>query len=363
MFKAPTNIWQSFDYPFFSNPITTKINLKQSNKIKICIQEGVNLPLFSNTNPEKNVRKKGRRKLKFIESNEAPLHTKDNDDNIKRKVKTHFHNFIVAYLNMLMKNSIKTKRQYKIRKLSSKITQDITIGFNKILLNTSMKNILAQVSSKFKNKDINLYYIEKISNFNESNLENSINVSKLNEIFNMTYREMFENYYLKSTKALFQNEKYDESFETHINNLINKYGYEYAMKFKQNAENFIKFYISSKQRVHRIPISNSAKTNTENNNVFISEKNNFEINKDKQNSQTEINNLKKCLNGKNDTNENSIAKGDKKYFEIIRDNIVSDGNNYKTQTNSSGNSTVSEEGDKTLLNKKRNGPFNVWFCE
>ena len=52
-------------------------------------------------------------------------------------------------------------------------------------------------------------------------------------------------------KELFQNEKYDESFETHINNLINKYGFEYTMKFKQNAENFINFYLYSKQRVHR----------------------------------------------------------------------------------------------------------------
>ena len=359
MFKAPTDIWQSFDPTIAFKLTTTKISLKQSNKIKICIQEGVNIPLFSNSNPEKNVRKKGRRKLKLINSNEVPLHTKDNDDNIKRKVKTHFHNFIVAYLNMLIKNTIKTKRQYKIRKLSSKITQDITIGFNKILINTTMKNILTQVSSKFKNKDINSYYIDKITNFNENNLENNININHLNTIFNITYREMFENYYLKSTKELFQNEKYDESFETHLNNLINKYGFEYAMKFKQNAENFIKFYINSKQRVHRIPINNCNKKNNSNkDNIFISEKSNFGINEDNKNSETEINNLKKCLNEKN-----NITKNDKKYFEIIKDSIFSDGNNFKTHTNSSRNSTDGEEGDKNLLNKKRNGPFNVWFSD
>ena len=214
---------------------------------------------------------------------------------------------------------------------------------------------------KFKNKDINSYYIDKITNFNENNLENNININHLNAIFNMTYREMFENYYLKSTKELFQNENYDESFETHINNLIKKYGYEYAMKFKQNAENFIKFYISSKQRLHRIPINNNTKTN--NNNIFISEKNSFKLNEKTQNSQAEINNLKKCLNGKNDFNDSNITKNDKKYFEIIKDNIISDINNYKTHSNSSRNSTDGEEGDKNLLNKKRSGPFNVCFCD
>ena len=43
--------------------------------------------------------------------------------------------------------------------MSSKITQDITISFNKKLMNTSIKDILIQVSNKFKDRDINLYYI------------------------------------------------------------------------------------------------------------------------------------------------------------------------------------------------------------
>lgn len=341
MFKPLINIWQSLEPLSFHTP--KKINPKKSNKIKICIQESSTpLPLFSNRS-EKNLRKKGRRKLRSTESNDTPLHTKDNDDNIKRKVKTHFHNFIVAYLNMLLKNAIKSKRQYKLRKLSSKITQDITIGFNKVLLNTPMKTILSQVSSKFKNKDINLYYIEKILSINEDNL----NINELNLIFNMTYKEMYENYYLKSTKALFQNEKIDESFETHVNNLRDKYGLEYAMKFKQNAENFIKFYVCSKQRVHRTNQSNITS------------------------SQEEINKLKNSLDEKNDcsSTENSITKSDgKKFFEITRDGALCEGI-CKTQPNSSGNSCNGEDGEKSekmeksMLGKKRGGPFNVWFCE
>ena len=343
MFKQQTTIWQSFSHTTVNTP--KKIPIKQSNKIKICIKDNLNtLPLFSSS----NIRQKGRRKLKFIHSNDVPLHTKDNDDNIKRKIKTHFHNFIVCYLNKLMKNSLSSKRQIKFRKISSRITQDITISFNKILLNTPIKDIIIQVSSKFKNKDINLNYIEKIAKLNENN-NLDIHLIELNKILNLTYREMFEKYYLLSTKQIFINEKNDESFETHINNLINKYGFEYTMKFKQNAENFINFYLYSKQRVHR-------NLNNQKNQNFSEEN---------KNSDSEINNLKDSLNAKNNFVE---IKKEKRYFEIIRNKSIIDNSNSKTQPDSSGNSINDEEEknekkESNLLGKKRCGPFNVLLCD
>ena len=340
MFKPQTNIWQSFNHITINTP--KKIPIKQSNKIKICIKDNLNtLPLFSSS----NIRQKGRRKLKSTHPNDVPLHTKDNDDNIKRKIKTHFHNFIVCYLNKLMKNSLCPKRQIKFRKISSRITQDITISFNKILLNTPIKDIIIQVSSKFKNKDINLNYIEKLSKLNENN-NLDIHLIELNKILNLTYKEMFEKYYLKSTKQIFINDKNDESFETHINHLINKYGFEYTMKFKQNAENFINFYLYSKQRIPK---------NLKNQN----------FSEESKNSEYEIKNLKNSLNAKNSFPQ---TKKEKRYFEIIRNNSVIDNSNSKTQPDSSGNSINEEEEknekteNKNLIGKKRNGPFNVLLC-
>ena len=316
---------------------------KKLSKIKICIPlQEQTLPQYNTISfSDKKKRKKGRRKLRPGQDYELALHTKDNDDNIKRKVKTHFHNFIVAYLNMIIKQTLKTKRQYKFKKMCSKITQDVTISYNKKLMDTPVKDILVQVSNKFKDKDINLYYIEKISAIKSNNLNENEGIDTLKQILNTSYKDMMNNFYLKSTKNLFENEKNDESFEKHIENLINKYGYNYAMKFKQNAENFVNFYISSKQRNH--------KGNKED--LFSNEKNE----KDKN---TTFN----CLN----------MNLEKKFFEIIRDNNnTSEGaKSITTPTRSQSdscdglsdreeNEKNDKDKDKDFLNRKRKCIFNV----
>ena len=354
MFQS-SNIWQQITPS--QNSSSQTLFAKKLNKIKVCIQDKSSIrQIYTTPNKIKNKRKRGRRNLKSGEEYEVALHTKDNDDNIKRKVKTHFHNFIVAYLNMLIKSTIKTKRQYKFRKMSSKITQDITISYNKKLMETPVKDILVQVSHKFKNKDINLYYIEKIAQIKGVNPINNANINFLNEILNLPYKDMMNNFYLKSTKKLFENESNDESFEKHIENLMNKYGYNYAMKFKENAENFVNFYINSKQRNHK-----------NNSDIF------YLSSSDKENH--EIQNLKLFLNNK----ENDIlnSKNEKKFFEIVRDNSTGDTskcNTILTQSQSGSCDGVSEQeeneknekeekGTKIFLNKKRSGLFNVLLLE
>ena len=344
MSQSSNNIWHQLATIQNSSPQT--LFAKKLNKIKVCIQDKSSIKSsFSTPYKIKIKRKRGRRNLKSVEDYEVALHTKDNDDNIKRKVKTHFHNFIVAYLNMLIKNTLKTKRLYKFRKMSSKITQDITISFNKKLMETPVKDILVQVSHKFKNKDINLYYIEKISQIKGINGINNANIQTLNEILNISYKDMMNNFYLKSTKKLFEHEKIDESFEKHIENLMNKYGYNYAMKFKQNAENFVNFYATSKQRNH--------KNNGEISFLFTSEK-------DKEN-QNEIKNLKFSLKEENDILNTTSGK---KFFDIIKDNSTGESkcNSIQTQSQSGSCDGGSEQEEneknekekKIFLNKKIN---------
>ena len=332
-FVPNPSIWRQISPSNF--PSSKFIFSKRFSKIKI----------ISTSNPisqqekiiqnssEKIKRKKGRRKLKSGEGYELALHTKDNDDNIKRKVKTHFHNFIVAYLNMLIRQSLKTKRIYRFKKMCSKITQDVTISYNKKLMDTPVKDVLVQVSNKFKDKDINLYYIEKIMQMKNDN--ENIGINALKEILNMSYKDMMNNFYLKSTKKLFENEKIDESFEKHIENLIIKYGFNYAMKFRQNAENFVQFYISSKQRNHK----------GSNANINIQDKN------------QKFDNLKISLD--NDKN-NILNKVEKKFFEIIRDNgDASKSITTMTLSQSDSCDGSSEREDKSFLNKKRKCLFDV----
>ena len=326
-----TTIWRLLSPLNFSS-VQSNFS-KKLCKIKICIPlREQNIAKYSlSFSDRKKIRKKGRRKLKPGQDYELALHTKDNDDNIKRKVKTHFHNFIVAYLNMIIKQTLRTKRQYKFKKMCSKITQDVTISYNKKLMDTPVKDILVQVSNKFKDKDINLYYIEKIFQMKSNNLFENDSINTLQQLLNTSYKDMMNNFYLKSTKKVFENEKIDESFEKHIENLTIKYGYNYAIKFKQNAENFVNFYISSKQRNH--------KGNKED---IVDEKNE----KDK--------NLN-CLN----------MNLEKKFFEIIRDNNTSSiGTPTRSQSDSCDGSSEREENEKIdkekcFLNKKRKSIFNV----
>ena len=326
-----TTIWRLLSPLNFSS-VQSNFS-KKLCKIKICIPlREQNIAKYSlSFSDGKKIRKKGRRKLKPGQDYELALHTKDNDDNIKRKVKTHFHNFIVAYLNMIIKQTLRTKRLYKFKKMCSKITQDVTISYNKKLMDTPVKDILVQVSNKFKDKDINLYYIEKIFQMKSNNLFENDSINTLQQLLNTSYKDMMNNFYLKSTKKVFENEKIDESFEKHIENLTIKYGYNYAIKFKQNAENFVNFYISSKQRNH--------KGNKEDN---VDEKNE----KDK--------NLN-CLN----------MNLEKKFFEIIRDNNTSSiGTPTRSQSDSCDGSSEREENEKIdkekcFLNKKRKSIFNV----
>ena len=326
-----TTIWRLLSPLNFSS-VQSNFS-KKLCKIKICIPlREQNIAKYSlSFSDGKKIRKKGRRKLKPGQDYELALHTKDNDDNIKRKVKTHFHNFIVAYLNMIIKQTLRTKRLYKFKKMCSKITQDVTISYNKKLMDTPVKDILVQVSNKFKDKDINLYYIEKIFQMKSNNLFENDSINTLKQLLNTSYKDMMNNFYLKSTKKVFENEKIDESFEKHIENLTIKYGYNYAIKFKQNAENFVNFYISSKQRNH--------KGNKED---IVDEKNE----KDK--------NLN-CLN----------MNLEKKFFEIIRDNNTSSiGTPTRSQSDSCDGSSEREENEKIdkekcFLNKKRKSIFNV----
>lgn len=335
-----TKIWREITPLYFSS--SQIILSKKLSKIKVCIPLSDTNYQNNKSNLEtKTKRKKGRRKLKSGEEYELALHTKDNDDNIKRKVKTHFHNFIVAYLNMLIRQNLKTKRIYKFKKMCSKITQDVTISYNKKLMETPIKDVLVQVSNKFKDKDINLYYIEKIMQIKAYNENEIFGVNLLKETLNISYKDMMNNFYLKSTKKLFENEKIDESFEKHIENLIIKYGFDYAMKFKQNAENFVQFYLSSKQRNHR-GLNNLCQKGEEKNQ-------NYDC-------------LKKKLNNETDNILNLKEKGEKKFFEIIRDNSNGDASkSITTLTMSQSDSCdgLSEREDKSFLNKKRKCIFDV----
>ena len=243
------NIWKNMDY--IPQKSTKKNFFKKRIKMIKHIEKEINKENFDendlNMKNSKNVHflnKKRGRKLKHLTgiNNTEKAHDRNSDDNLKRKVKTHFHNYIIALLNSkLIVNPGKEK--IKFGKMDSNITQNITVEYNQALFNKKIKEIIKDVSNKYQNKNIN---IECMNYIMKNSKENSLVIYFLN----MTYKDMYLNYYLKSTKSDF-NEELNESYELHKEKLRNLYGEEYLENYVKNAENLIYFYEHCKKRKPR----------------------------------------------------------------------------------------------------------------
>ena len=213
----------------FFGPETNKVN---------------NLYNYNETNEnlpqEKNLLKiKRGRKTTKKNKIDYKVHDKDSPDNIRRKVKTHFHNFMVALLNMKMRPYF--EQDIKFGKIAFKITQDLRVEYNRNLFKTKIKDIIIVMSNKYSNKNMNKIILNKI-------MKNIDKNSELISLLNLSYEELYLNYYLKSNKETFKGEKEDESYEAHKEKLKVKFGNKYANDFKNIAESLINFFNNCKKR-------------------------------------------------------------------------------------------------------------------
>jgi len=230
-------------YPFILNPLLLNLNplQKTQNFPKYYAidesEEKSEIKLAYKKRGRKNKEKENNSEIK--EEENMIIHDKFSNDNIKRKLKALYHNYIINLLNNLIKKNYK---EYKIKfvKINSKITKEIGIEFNLKLLNKKIKDIIIDISDKYQNKENNkqcLKYIEK-----QKNNENII------KILNMSYKDLYTNYYLKSIKA---DISFKNSFEANKEKLLELYGQEYLNRFIENAEKFIEFFTKGKKRKSR----------------------------------------------------------------------------------------------------------------
>ena len=232
------NIWKNIENK------NKRIRTKFIKKKKIEIRE-VERPVLKNKSHLKNQllkKKRGRKKLNDYNDYDDSIlivkHDRNSDDNLKRKVKTHFHNYIIALLNSKLKLE-PGKEKLKFVKINSEITQNITIEYNQNLFKKPIKDIVIQTSEKYQNKNINRECINYIMS------TESINYEVIN-LLNKTYEDMYLNYYLKSTKDSFDSQP-NESYESHKEKL-KKFGNEYLNRYIKNAENLLNFYATAKKR-------------------------------------------------------------------------------------------------------------------
>ena len=166
------------------------------------------------------------------------VHNRFSNDNVKRKLKALFHKYIINLLNYLIQKRFKNNKM-KFVYLNSKITKDIGIEFNRTLLNQKIKDIIVNVSKKYNDKEHNKKCIKYIESQNDN--------EEIIKILNMTYKDLYEQYYLNSN----ENNSLNNSFDEHKKKLMNLYGKEYLKIFNENAENMIEFFLNGKNRKSR----------------------------------------------------------------------------------------------------------------
>jgi len=171
---------------------------------------------------------------------EKMVHTKFSNDNIKRRIKALYNSYIIVLLNNLIKERF-TKIKMKFIKIYIRATKDIGIIYNRNLLNSKIKDIIINASNKYKDLDNNKKCIKFI--------EEQKNNEEILNILNMTYKDLYNDYYLKSTK----DNNGDNSFEAHKEKILKLYGKEYLDKYIKNTKNFVEFFMTGKNRKCRKP--------------------------------------------------------------------------------------------------------------
>ncbi len=165
-------------------------------------------------------------------------HNKYCNDNVRRRIKALFNKYIIVLLNNIMKIKYKKSKLHFV-KMEIRVTKDIGIEYNRILLESTIKEIITKVSNKYQNSDNNKNCIK----FIEAQDDNE----EILNILNTTYKDLYTDWYLKSTKE----NSLDNSFEAHKENILNSDGKDYLNIFVKNAENFVKFFTDGKKRKSR----------------------------------------------------------------------------------------------------------------
>ena len=139
------------------------------------------------------------RKIACKSENDRKKHTKDDYDNINRKIQVHFITFIIKLSNDIISQVFEKNKDFYFRNINYELKKCVNFEHMENLKNLSIKEILLfPVSEKYKKGNENEIYNEIIYN-------NIINSAEwLSEFFNMNYLNLFKKYYFNINKRLSQ---------------------------------------------------------------------------------------------------------------------------------------------------------------
>ena len=212
----------------------------------ICVRK-VPITIILEENRQESQTKRGR-KLKSFSKDKTSIpnfiiegkakHSKYSHDNILRKIKVWFQRFLIHFSNQLILN-IYGMQKFKIRKLNGMITQNVTLSFNRELINKTIAEILSNNTS-----------VKYNSVLHEQNKKNIFKLSSkpiFNQFFKMTYKEVYQKLFIENDISMF-----DEQYQQYMSNLYNihyfykymqsHYEPDYCIKILQTAKNFISYF-------------------------------------------------------------------------------------------------------------------------
>ena len=183
--------------------------------------------LFTNTEKNYDFVRTGENKLKR-KRGKYRRPRKENQDNIRRKIKRGFFNHaLIRELNDKLK-SFKIKNYFE--KFPKHFVDDVNRKRNKDILNFTLKEIFEKKELYLFKNNVSLNnYFHNLKNIQSEDIKEN---EEFKKIFNKTFRELYEEY-LDSDEF-----KIDE-----INRLKEKNGDEYMSKYIALAENLIEFFI------------------------------------------------------------------------------------------------------------------------
>ena len=222
-----------------SNNKWNKINTKEKdigeNNLKKARKKHANEKIFLIEKIDKKKKHMGRRKKEKKYRTKA-CHDKFNKDNIVRKIKIHFLNAGIKYINKkyieFQKLKLKPTKQKFLQKLQQKYTDYLTKKEEKIFLSKKLNEILSDtVSKRCKNHN---------QDYNKKNLKKLINNGEpknLIEFLDKTIEDVYKIYISEEKDKIPEfNLKNDLSS---IEEDMNEKGENYKIKYKEYALDLI----------------------------------------------------------------------------------------------------------------------------
>ena len=214
-------------------------------------------------------------------------HNKFKPDNIRIKIKTHFHNFIISFFNDFIKTRFKIQR-FKFRKISYEITKDVTVKNNEKLINMTLGEFLSQnISKKYKyDSDQNEKTVLTLKNMVKSNFDK--------DLFDIQYYDFYNNYYMTSNKKeISENYGISKNTEFFIDFIMKIENETYVKAIIDIASNhFIQYFNKNETCINN---KNTFSNINDENNSFLKKKRNIK-NLDEVNLSVNLNNINNINN-------------------------------------------------------------------